>query len=368
MTSRREFLFRTTAAGVLAAASLRIARSSASTTNPDGPKAAHASHAQTVLGPINAWELGFTLTHEHIADATQDPNRWPEAEGGRAGFVAQAVDKLKLVRAAGISTIVDLTTYDVGRDIRFLEEVSRKSGLNMIACTGQRFFPPISHVSMPARTLEGLTEFFKKEIERGIDGTQVKAGVIKIGIIARDLTALEEIGLRAAARASRATGVPIRTHTDAARRAGESHAVILEEEGILPSRVSFDHSDDSGDLDYFLGLVRRGYSLGMDHVHRGLLPDFKPSFERRAECIRQLIEAGFADKIFLSTDSEFAGSLLPEKEKNWREKIDPPDGMLFSTHKMIPCLIQMGVSRRDIHTITVDNPRRFFARAWQSSS
>jgi phosphotriesterase-related protein len=130
-----------------------------------------------------------------------------------------------------------------------------------------------------------------------------------------------------------------------------------------PSRVSFDHSDDSGDMDYFSGLVRRGYSLGMDHVHRGLLPNIKPSFERRAECIKLLVDAGFADKIFLSHDSEFGGSLLPAETRGFREKLDPPDGMLFITRKMIPYLTQLGVSQREIQAITVDNPRRFFARS-----
>jgi predicted metal-dependent phosphotriesterase family hydrolase len=239
-------------------------------------------------------------------------DRWPKSWGGRAGLAAKTVEKLKLVRAEGVNTIVDLTTYDVWRDIRFLDEVAAKSGVQMIAATGQRFFPPrTAGVSMPARTVEGLAAFFRKEVEQGIDGTGLKAGVIKIGIMTRDLTALEETGLRAAARASKATGAPIRTHTNASQRAGESHAVILEDEGISPSRVSFDHSDDSGDLDYFLGLVKRGYSLGMDHVHRGISPSFTPSFERRAECIKLLIDAGFADKIFLSQDAEFAGSLLP---------------------------------------------------------
>src|SRR5579863_1960451 len=134
--------------------------------------------AQTVVGPLDASKLGFTLPHEHIADGPYYLNKWPK--GGRAGFVAKAVEKLKLVQAAGVSTIVDLTTYDVGRDIRFLEEVSRKSGMNMIACTGERFFPPQSpHVSMPARTISGLAEYFKREIDRGIDGTGIKAGVIK---------------------------------------------------------------------------------------------------------------------------------------------------------------------------------------------
>jgi phosphotriesterase-related protein len=363
MTTRREFLLRTTAAGVVAAASLRIAHAAKANASNDGPKVTDADVVETVLGPIDASRLGFTLSHEHIADGPYYLNKWPKAWGGRAEFEAKAVGKLKLVRAAGVSTIVDLTTYDVWRDIRFLEEVSRKSGLNMIACTGQRFFPPISQVSMPARTIEGLTEFFKREIEQGVDGTGIKAGVIKIGIIAKDVTALEEIGLRAAARASKATGVPIRTHTDAAHRAGESHAAILEDEGINPSRVSFDHSDDSGDMGYFLGLVRRGYSLGMDHVHRGLIPNVKPSFERRAECIKLLIDAGFADKNFLSNDSEFGGSLLPEETKEWREKLDPPEGMLFNIRKTIPYLTQLGVSQREIHAITVDNPKRFFGRS-----
>ena len=137
---------------------------------------------------------------------------------------------------------------------------------------------------------------------------------------------------------------------------------MLSSWSIDPARVSFDHSDDSGDMDYLLGLVRRGYSLSMDHVHRGMSPDFKPSFQRRAECIRLLIDTGFAHKIFLSQDSEFGGSLLPKETKGWREKIDPPDGMLFVTRKLIPYLKHLGITDQEIRTITVDNPRRFFAR------
>jgi phosphotriesterase-related protein len=290
--------------------------------------------------------------------------RWPKAWGGRAGLTAKAVDRLKVLKAAGISTVVDLTTYDGARDIRFLEEVSRKSGMNMIACTGQRFFPPRSRrVSMPARTIVGLAEYFMKEIDRGIDGTGIKAGVIKIGIIAGRPTSLEEVGLRAAARASKATGVPIRIHTDAVHRAGESDAVILEDEGVNPARVSFDHSDDSGDMDYFLGLVRRGYSLSMDHVHRGLMADFKLSYERRAECIKKLIDAGFARQLFLSSDSEFGGSLLPEEARDWRENIDPPEGMLFSVRRLLPHLRELGVSSEQIQVMTVENPRVFFGRS-----
>ena len=88
---------------------------------------------------------------------------------------------------------------------------------------------------------------------------------------------------------------------------------------------------------------------------------FKPPFEKRAECIELLVDAGFADKIFLSQDSEFGGSLIPEDAKEWRAKIDPPEEMLFTTRKLIPYLEQIGVSDCNIHTITVENPRYSFS-------
>ena len=142
MTTRREFLKRTASTGIAVAFS----------TSVDGASEAARLHApssgvgtaQTVLGDLDVSELGFTLTHEHIANAPDVLKRWPKAWGGRAGLIAKAVDQLKAIKAAGINTVVDLTTYDGGRDIRFLEEVSRKSGMNVIACTGQRFFPPQS--------------------------------------------------------------------------------------------------------------------------------------------------------------------------------------------------------------------------------
>ncbi len=122
---------------------------------------------------------------------------------------------------------------------------------------------------------------------------------------------------------------------------GESDAAIVEDEGVSPARVSFDHSDDKGDIDYFLALVKRGYSHSMDHVHRGLIADFKPSFERRGECIKLLVDAGYADKVFLSQDTGF-GVHHPQ------------------TH---PRLKEICVSSEQVRVITVENPKHFFAQA-----
>src|SRR3954471_13901599 len=127
-TNRREFLAQT-AAGAVAVLPASLACAS--------PVRRAGGMVQTVLGPVDASKLGFTLPHEHLcASSAGFWQVWPEYFGGRAPFIAKVVDKLKAARAEGVTTIVDLTTADLGRNIRLMEEVSRKSGMQIIACTG----------------------------------------------------------------------------------------------------------------------------------------------------------------------------------------------------------------------------------------
>lgn len=107
--------------------------------------------------------------------------------------------------------------------------------------------------------------------------------------------------------------------------------------------------------------AQRHLPLGIDHVFYGAVkpPQGQEEYfkylvqvpwQKRAGYVKQLIEAGFGDKVFLSNDYELE-----------RDKINP-DGLLFNTHETIPYLRQLGVSQQQIHAITVDNPRRFFGR------
>ncbi len=310
----------------------------------------------TVSGPVEASTLGLTLTHEHICACTPDFwKRWPDSFGGRSGFVTRAVSMLQGLKEQGVGTLVDLSPHDVGRDIRLIEEISRRSGMRIVACTGQHLFATLS------RSADELVELFVTEIERGIDGTDVRAGVIKIATAGDVIPPAEEAALRAAARASKLTGVPIATHTHARLRGGEFQAAILESEGISPARVCLGHSDDSGDMDYLVGLARRGYILGMDHVNRGLNPDVRPSWRERAVQIKSLVDAGFTDQLFLSQDSVLGDAMLPAERQGVREKTNP-DGLFFNTRVLLDHLKGIGVSERQIQTITVDNPARFLSR------
>ena len=120
------------------------------------------------------------------------------------------------------------------------------------------------------------------------------AGAIKVATRSNEISAFEDTVLRAAARVSKITGVAVQTHTHARLRAGETQAAIFESEGVDPARVSFGHSDDSSDMDYLIGLCRRGYTLDMDHMNYGLAPDASLPWQKRAENIKRLIDAGSA--------------------------------------------------------------------------
>jgi phosphotriesterase-related protein len=321
---------------------------------------------ETVRGPIDLAKLGFTLSHEHICASSAGMwQAWPQLFGGRAQFIRTAVDQLKQARDEGVNSFVDVTTFDLGRDIRLIEEISRKSGVQVIACTGHWLD---ESNSMNARTVEELTEFFVHEIQVGIEGTDIKAGVIKVAS-GNMMTPFSEKVLRAAARASKATGVPLTTHSPAAVRMGEKHGEIFESEGVEPSRACIGHSDNS-EPDYQMALAKRGYYLGMDQLPRGgpATPGTPgtasgqpapKTFEERLAGIKALVDAGFGSRIMLSNDHSLAMSLQPTAAD--RERLAQfPDGILFVTRKVVPGLKAIGLSDQAVRTMTVDAPKRFF--------
>jgi phosphotriesterase-related protein len=359
MMTRREFLTRMAGAGAVTLLPNALPAS-------DSPAHVQPTQARrrpgivhTVRGPIDAAKLGFTLPHEHVlAGSAGILQTWPALVGGRTAFRERVVNKLTALKGEGVDSIVDVTPADIGRDVRFLEEVSRRSGIQIVACTGHWLNPSLS---IAARTVEELTEFFVMEIERGIEGTDIKAGVIKVATDRDGVTPFLDKAVRAAARASKATGVPVTTHTFAAGRMGEKQAEIFESEGLTPGTVCLGHSDDTTDLQYLTGLARRGYTIGMDHMPQGLrepTPE-RPSWQQRAQAIKHLIDAGLTERVFLSNDWYFAVTIAATGAMDAMEKLNP-DGMSFVTRKTIPHLRQLGVTDAQIRTITIDNPRRFF--------
>lgn len=364
MATRRQFLAQMAAASI-AAGSIPVGRA-ANVTAPARPTAPlrKLGVVQTVLGPIAGERMGFTAPHEHVlASSTEFMRLWPEYLGGRSRFISAAVERMKAAKAAGIDTIVDCTTADIGRDVRLLQEVSRRSGVQIVATTGHWITPT---PSFEARTADELADFFSLEIERGMEDTGIKPGVIKAAHQGDGMTPFQEKVFRAAAKASKRTAVPVTTHSDARHRGGEQQAAIFEQEGLDPRMVCIGHSDESADFDYLAGLARRGYTLGFDHLFYGLQSmgggtKGIPTWQDRAAMIKKLIEAGLNDRIFLATDWMFGITIAPAGTMDVLNERNP-FGNLFNIRNTIPYLLQTGVTEEQIRIITVMNPRVFFAR------
>ncbi len=308
----------------------------------------------TVLGPMDTSRLGFTLSHEHVLVTSAGIQYvYPEFID-RAGTIRKAVADLKQARGEGLRTIIDVTTIDLGRDIRLLEQVSRESGVNIICATGTwRDIPRVFWTATP----DVIAPLYIREIQEGIEGTGIKAGIIKVANDIGGVTPEGEIILRAAARAQKATGVPISTHTWAPERVGEQQVRIFEEEGVDLNRVYVGHSNDTTDTGYLIGLLKKGVWIGLDR-YPGFRPEL-PNWEARTETAYKLVEAGYGHKLMLGHDWSVTLSIANRETQEARHQRNP-DGYLFITRKVLPKLRQLGATNAVIEQIMVDNPRRFF--------
>jgi len=307
----------------------------------------------SVLGPLDTADLGFTLTHEHIFTASAGIQQtFPELFGDFDKLREQAAWSLNEAREGGVKTIVDLSTMDLGRDIRFIKEMSERTGVQIIAATGiWRDIPRALWLRSP----DEIAALFIREIEVGIEGTGVKAGIIKVANDMGGVTKEGEVILRAAARAARQTGVRISTHTYAPERVGEQQVAIFEAEGFDLNRVYIGHSNDTTDLDYLLGLVRRGVWLGLDR-HQTSSP-IGPNAEGRTQTLAALIKAGVGDRLMVSHDWGVLGVARTSDPLTSRGY--NPDGWLFTKRRVYPRLLELGITQAQVDALNVDNPRRF---------
>src|SRR4051794_3005624 len=165
------------------------------------------------------------------------------------------------MREAGIATIIDHTTIDLGRDVELLAEVAERSGVTTVAATGCHLVTPRFVFN---RSPDAYAELLIGDLTDGIAATGIKAGVIKCATDVAGVTPENEKVLRACARAHLSTGAPISTHTHAASRVGLAQLKIFRDEGVELRRVLIGHSGDTGDLHYLAEMIRTGASLGAD--------------------------------------------------------------------------------------------------------
>lgn len=315
----------------------------------------------TATGEVDSSAMGFTLMHEHVF--LIDPAMrhalpaWVDIEEA----VELAVRQAQAAKAAGVTTLVDLTPIHLGRDVEIIRRVAEASGLNIIVSTG---FYTVEGPWMLTWQPDRLVDYLLPEITEGVQGTSIRAGMIKCATD-HAVTPVNEVMLRTAARLHRATGVPISTHSDVWAGTGKLQQEIFAEEGVDLSRVVIGHCGDSADLAYLCDIMDRGSFLGMDRFGLDGLAFGEvrfPTREARVKTVVELCRLGYTDRLVLSHDyspiqnadvyewlpREAVTGLLP----NW-------NWCSIST-EVLPALEKEGLSASDIHAMTVENPRRVF--------
>jgi phosphotriesterase-related protein len=307
---------------------------------------------QTATGPIDTAALGFTLMHEHIYVQTEGlyatfPHLWD-----REARIKQAAAALAEAKEHGVTTIVDLTVLGLGRDVTLAREVSKQSGVNVIVATGVYTYDEVPRY-FGMRDIDHMADLFVHDIEKGAQGTDVRAAILKVATDEKGVTEGVEKVLRAVARAHRRTGVPISTHTHAATERGLDQQRIFKEEGVDLTRVVIGHSGDTEDLGYLEKLVKAGSYIGMDRF--GL--DMYMPTDKRVATIVKMCERGYADKIVLSHDTScyidwFPAEMIKAAAPKWHYLHIPDD--------VVPALRAAGVPEDQMQAMTTGNPRRIF--------
>lgn len=343
------------------------------------------THVRTVLGPVSPAELTGIMHHEHLLSLTPGP--W--LSGGRRrdeqdhhvahdeDQVQHAVAALSGLPALGINTVVDLSPYGVvGRDddgdnVALLQEISRRSGLHVVAGTSV-YLESYSPQWAREADLRTMTARFVADVTDGIGTGRVPAGIFgeqATGL--NEITTHEEKCFRAAARAHRDTGLAMTTHTTHGTMALEQIEILRQEKADL-NRVVIGHMDTRPDLDYVREVLATGVNIAFDTIGKQnwdffLAPPpavrrdgeytknaYHQSDTTRARWLMQLLRDGFEDQILLAQDLTGAEVYLnPDTHGQW--------GYSYLASAFKTLLLELGTEPAHLHKLLHANPVRLLA-------
>jgi predicted metal-dependent phosphotriesterase family hydrolase len=296
---------------------------------------------RTVLGDIDPAQLGPTYCHEHLL--TRPAERFGE------DMVLDDEDKaaveLTEFRDLGGRGLVELTTPELGRNPEGLRRLAERTGVQVVATTGHaseeywRGVLQLDDISEAA-----LAGTFVRDLTGGMDGTGIRAGIIKIGSSADELTEPEGKVVRAAAAAHLATGAPITTHTTAGT-AAMKQIRALEKAGADLQHVCIGHLDRRLVWEEHLEIVRTGVFIGYDQISK---QKYHPDAER-IRFIMRLVHEGFGGQVCLSGDLA---------RRSYLRAWGGAPGYRYILGEFLPHLIRAGLDEHHLRAFTVENPAR----------
>jgi 5-phospho-D-xylono-1,4-lactonase len=314
------------------------------------------SFVRTVLGDLDPAELGVTYCHEHLfIDSPLIADRFPHIH---LHSVPDAVTEVAACSQIGVGTMVDAMPCAAGRNASALADISRITGVNVIAATGlhtSRYYDPTGWTHK--ESTEVMAELFRADVEEGIDRydysgpivrrTSHRAGIIKAGTLGDRPDARERKVFEAVAETHRLTGAPIITHCEGGGGAPDQ-IDVFRELGVPPARVLLSHTDKRPDPGYHRELLASGVNLEYDQALRQA-----PEEERGTGwLLAQMLEDGYEAQLMLGTDGA--------RRSLWRSLGGSP-GLSWLYTGFVESLERWGVDEAARRRVFVDNPARFLS-------
>ena len=263
---------------------------------------------RTVLGDISAEPWGITNAHAHLvggADTSKPPFDTTDASE-LIMTLDDSLPELEDFARAGGFCLVDLTPAGMGRDPAALVRASEETGVHIVMGTG------IYHETHHPETIADLSdveiaEILIRDITEGVDGSDVRAGIIgEQGTFTGPMTEREAVVFRASAIAAIETGMAVTTHTHLGRNALHQIGVLVSQ-GLSPDRIVVGHLDDGEpDLDLIREIIRRGAwaqfdDIGYEYYTERLKIQMTTDVVR-ARKLAQLAEEGLTGQVILASD------------------------------------------------------------------
>jgi len=290
--------------------------------------------AQTVLGLIDPLTLGMTTTHEHVlidfvcmyvppTDATLKYRGEEQVALHNVGWIRYdpfrnrdnlelmdedtAIEEIALFGRVGGGTIVDATTFGIGRDPMALARIARATGVNIVMGAGY-YVGSVHPEDMKDKTEDVITQQIIDELTVGTDGTDIKAGIIGELGCSWPLQDNERKVLRAGARAQQETGAGILIHPGRSPEAPFEILKELQSAGADLSRVIMGHLDRTVlEHETLLKLAAQGSMLeydlfGWETSHYSLGSIDMMNDGERIGYVQLLVENGYTDQLVLAQD------------------------------------------------------------------
>lgn len=322
---------------------------------------------ETVLGPVDAGDLGRVLVHEHIRISYAGDHLDPAYSWNRADCVATSVERMHQLQEHGVRTFVDPCPIELGRDPELMAEVAQGSGMHVVCATG--FYHEHDAIGHPyywrVRDAGEIAEFLLHEIANGIGETGIKPGVIKIAS-GDPPTESDRKFLHGAAIAAAESGLPVVSHCENSV-GGDVQQDILAEHGVDLTRTLIGHQDQAPSAAQHLAIAERGSYVGIDRVGYFLAPD-----GHRADCVKAIVDAGFGDRLLLSQDHmcclaspKFPYRVPPHLQEAFEQMLPVIQEQMYGRPHtyvftdFLPLLRERGVDDATIDRVFTDNPRRF---------